>query len=100
MLKTIEGVVDDQNNIRLLEGVLLKPAQRVLVTILDNESIVDLVLNQLQSTEFKTAGLAEFDRLQSRVLELRDEGSMTEEGIQEEVNTYRREKKAGNESGS
>jgi hypothetical protein len=100
MLKTIEGVVDEQNNIRLLEDVALKPAQRVLVTILDSASIVDLVLSQIQSASFQSAGLAEFDRLQSRMLEIRDDEDLTEEDIQEEVTAYRREKKAHNESGS
>jgi hypothetical protein len=100
MLRTIEGIVDDQNNIRLLEDVSLKPAQRVLVTILDSESTVDLLLNQLQSASTRSAGLVEFDRLQSRILEVRDKEDLAEEDIQEEITAYRREKKARGESGS
>lgn len=100
MLKTIEGVVDEQNNIRLLEDVPLKPAQRVLVTLLDTESDLYALIRQLQTAEMKAAGLAQFDRLQARTLELRDEDMLTEEEIQEEVNAYRREKKSRNESGS
>jgi hypothetical protein len=93
MLKTVEGVVDAQNNIRLLEDVPLKPAQRVLVTILDTESVFDTLLRELQSPEKKAAGLTQFDQLQSRLLELRDDEGLSEADTQEEINTYRREKK-------
>ena len=38
MPKTIEAFVDDDGAIHLLESVPLRPRQRVLVTILDEES--------------------------------------------------------------
>lgn len=50
------------------------------------------LIRQLQSKELKVAGLAQFDQLHTRVLELRDEEALSEVEIQEEVNAYRREK--------
>jgi len=38
MPKTVEAVVDDEGRIRLLEPVLMGTRQRVLVTLLDEES--------------------------------------------------------------
>ena len=37
MLKTIHAIVDQEGRIKLLESADLKPAQRLLVTILENE---------------------------------------------------------------
>ena len=39
MIKTVEAVVDEQGNVRLLEPVHLPSARRALVTILENEPI-------------------------------------------------------------
>lgn len=38
MLKTLEAIVDQNGQIRLLEGEELPPSRRVLVTLLDNEA--------------------------------------------------------------
>lgn len=38
MPKTVEAVVDDEGRIRLLEAVPMRARQRVLVTLLDEES--------------------------------------------------------------
>jgi hypothetical protein len=40
MHRTLEAVVDDHGNIRLLERIPLLSGRRVLVTILDEESAV------------------------------------------------------------
>jgi hypothetical protein len=40
MHQTVEAVVDDHGNIRLLETIPLPIGRRVLVTILDEESVV------------------------------------------------------------
>jgi hypothetical protein len=37
MIKTIEAVIDEQGNVRLLEAVQLLGARRAFVTILDDE---------------------------------------------------------------
>lgn len=37
MLRTIEGVIDEQGNVRLLEPVRLPSARRAIVTILEDE---------------------------------------------------------------
>ena len=39
MLRTIEAIIDEQGNIRLLEPVHFSTVQRVLVTILENEPV-------------------------------------------------------------
>lgn len=39
MLRTLEAVVDNQGNIRLLETIPLPAGRRVLVTILEEEPI-------------------------------------------------------------
>ncbi|MEW6360470.1 MAG: hypothetical protein AB1696_29335 [Planctomycetota bacterium] len=39
MIKTVEAVVDEQGNVRLLEPVHLPAARRALVTILESEPI-------------------------------------------------------------
>ena len=36
MIRTVEAVIDEQGNVRLLEPVHLPSARRVLVTILDD----------------------------------------------------------------
>ena len=38
MLRTVEAVIDEQGNVRLLEAVHLSAARRALVTILEDES--------------------------------------------------------------
>ena len=42
MLQTIEAVIDEQGNVRLLEPIQLPTARRALVTILAYEPLVDL----------------------------------------------------------
>ena len=42
MLQTIEAVIDEQGNVRLLEPIQLPTARRALVTILEYEPSVDL----------------------------------------------------------
>ena len=42
MLQTIEAVIDEQGNVRLLEPIHLPTARRALVTILEYEPFVDL----------------------------------------------------------
>ena len=39
MLRTIEAIIDEQGNIRLLEPVHFSTVQRVLVTILESEPV-------------------------------------------------------------
>lgn len=38
MNRTLEAVIDEQGNVRLLESVRLEGAKRALVTILDDDS--------------------------------------------------------------
>ena len=40
MMRTIEAVIDEQGNVRLLESVHLPAARRALVTILEDEPAV------------------------------------------------------------
>ncbi len=42
MIRTIEAVVDEQGNVRLLESVQLQGTRRALVTILDEEPMVNV----------------------------------------------------------
>lgn len=42
MLQTIEAVIDEHGNVRLLEPIQLPTARRALVTILEYEPSVDL----------------------------------------------------------
>ena len=42
MLQTIEAVIDEHGNVRLLEPIQLPTARRALVTILAYEPLVDL----------------------------------------------------------
>ncbi|MCB0181962.1 MAG: hypothetical protein KDI62_27290 [Anaerolineae bacterium] len=42
MLQTIEAVIDEHGNVRLLEPIQLPTARRALVTILEYEPLVDL----------------------------------------------------------
>jgi hypothetical protein len=39
MIKTVEAIIDEQGNVRLLESVHLSRASRALVTILEDESV-------------------------------------------------------------
>jgi hypothetical protein len=39
MIRTIEAVIDEQGNVRLLEPVHLPSAHRALVTILENQQV-------------------------------------------------------------
>ena len=41
-MQTIEAVIDEQGNVRLLEPIQLPTARRALVTILAYEPLVDL----------------------------------------------------------
>ncbi len=40
MMRTVEAVIDEQGNIRLLESVHLPAARRALVTILEDEPAI------------------------------------------------------------
>jgi hypothetical protein len=40
MLRTVEAVIDEQGNVRLLEAVHVPAARRALVTIVDEEPLV------------------------------------------------------------
>ncbi|MHC1743539.1 MAG: hypothetical protein AB9873_10965 [Syntrophobacteraceae bacterium] len=40
MIKTVEAIIDEQGNVRLLERVQLPSARRALVTILEDAPIV------------------------------------------------------------
>jgi len=40
MIKTVEAIIDEQGNVRLLEPVQLGSSHRALVTILDDAPIV------------------------------------------------------------
>lgn len=40
MIKTVEAIIDEQGNVRLLEPVQLRASHRALVTILDDAPIV------------------------------------------------------------
>ena len=40
MIRTVEAVIDEQGNLRLLEPVHLPSARRALVTILDDRPVV------------------------------------------------------------
>ncbi len=42
MLKTIEAIIDEQGNVRLLEPIKLPKAQRAFVTILPDEFMPDI----------------------------------------------------------
>jgi len=39
MIRTVEAVIDEQGNVRLLEHIRLPAARRALVTILEDEPI-------------------------------------------------------------
>lgn len=49
MLKTIEAVIDEQGNVRLLEPVRLPVARRALVTILELEPLLEIAETALLS---------------------------------------------------
>ena len=42
MFQTIEAVIDEQGNIRLLEPIQLPAARRALVTILEDEPLINI----------------------------------------------------------
>lgn len=42
MLRTVEAIIDEQGNVRLLEGVRLPSVRRALVTILDDAPILEV----------------------------------------------------------
>jgi hypothetical protein len=42
VFQTIEAVIDEQGNIRLLEPIQLPTARRALVTILDYEPLINI----------------------------------------------------------
>jgi hypothetical protein len=53
MIKTVEAVIDEQGNVRLLEPIRLEEARRALVTILEEQA---------------TAGVSEAALLSEQVL--------------------------------
>jgi hypothetical protein len=42
MLPTVEAIIDEQGNVRLLEGVRLPAVRRALVTILEDAPVLDV----------------------------------------------------------
>jgi hypothetical protein len=42
MIRTVEAVIDEQGNVRLLQAVRLKAARRALVTILDDAPVAGI----------------------------------------------------------
>ncbi len=40
MLQTLEGMIDEQGNVRLLDSIRLPTGRRVLVTVLDDDAVV------------------------------------------------------------
>lgn len=42
MIQTIEAIIDEHGNVRLLENVELPAARRALVTILDDEPRIEI----------------------------------------------------------
>lgn len=42
MIKTVEAIIDQQGNVRLLESVQLSRTSRALVTILEDESASEI----------------------------------------------------------
>ncbi len=49
MLRTLEAVVDEKGNVRLLESIQLPAARRALVTILEEEPTVKVAETALLS---------------------------------------------------
>ena len=49
MLKTIEAIIDEQGNVRLLESIRLPAARRALVTILEGEPLLEIAETALLS---------------------------------------------------
>jgi hypothetical protein len=39
VLQTLEGMIDEQGNVRLLDSVRLPAGRRVLVTVLDDDTV-------------------------------------------------------------
>ena len=50
MLQTIEGIIDKQGHIQLLEPLMFTTARRVLVTILEDSWIIDHNKNPLKNS--------------------------------------------------
>ena len=44
MIRTVEAVIDEQGNVKLLEPVRLTSARRALVTILEEEPVAETAL--------------------------------------------------------
>ncbi len=42
MLRTVEAIIDEHGNVRLLEGVRLPEVRRALVTILDDAPVLEV----------------------------------------------------------
>lgn len=49
MLQTVEGIIDQQGVVRLLESIHLSKARRVLVTILEQEPTINVPATALLS---------------------------------------------------
>ena len=58
MIQTVEAVIDEHGNVRLLEPVHLPTARRALVTILEDHAIVGLP----ESALLREAALADWNR--------------------------------------
>jgi len=49
MFQTIEAIIDEQGNVRLLEAIQLPVTRRALVTILDNDPVENILETALLS---------------------------------------------------
>ena len=54
MLRTVEAVIDEQGNVRLLEAVQLTAARKALVTILEDAPVVGVPATALLSEQALT----------------------------------------------
>jgi len=51
MLRTVEAVIDEHGNVRLLEAIQLTAARRALVTILEDAPVADVPETALLSEQ-------------------------------------------------
>ena len=78
MLRTVEAVIDEQGQVRLLETVPLVGARRALVTILDDEPVEA----EVETAHVSEAPLSEVrDRLRAYHQVLRLAESLRESGV-------------------
>jgi hypothetical protein len=58
MIRTVEAIIDEQGNVRLLDLIHLPAARRALVTILDEEPIA----HAFETALLSEAALADWNR--------------------------------------